>query len=210
MYIYIHCIYIYYIIYSQYQPNQTKTNPKMPRVLITSTLLILSLFSLSSSAHQNGDQNDVVNSGHRSSRSLVLAKAWCLLAVFAGTFLGGVSPYFLRWDERWLASGTHFAGGVFLATALIHFLADAHRTFAALTPNEYPFAFTLACAGYLLTLLADCIVSHVFHNKTRRDHSRRAVEEAQGKRSFGFVVNVYGLFGCWENRWVVVENCFLC
>lgn len=58
--------------------------------------------------------------------------------------------------------GTQFAGGVFLGTALMHFLSDANDTFRDLTTKEYPFAFMLACVGFLLTLLADCVVSHVF------------------------------------------------
>ncbi|KAE8693574.1 hypothetical protein F3Y22_tig00110809pilonHSYRG00235 [Hibiscus syriacus] len=31
-----------------------------------------------------------------------------------------------------------------------------------LTPKEYPFAFMLACVGYLLTMVADCVVSYVY------------------------------------------------
>lgn len=93
---------------------------------------------------------------------LVAVKLWCLALVFAGTLAGGVSPYFMRWNEAFLALGTQFAGGVFLGTAMMHFLSDANETFGDLVPSSaYPFAFMLACAGYVLTMLAECVVSSV-------------------------------------------------
>lgn len=58
--------------------------------------------------------------------------------------------------------GTQFAGGVFLGTALMHFLSDSNETFGDLTTKQYPFAFMLATAGYLMTMLADCLVSYVY------------------------------------------------
>ncbi|KAJ1296723.1 hypothetical protein BS78_01G324200 [Paspalum vaginatum] len=95
-------------------------------------------------------------------RGLVEAKLWCLAVVFAGTLLGGVSPYFMRWNEAFLALGTQFAGGVFLGTALMHFLSDANETFEDLLPDSgYPWAFMLACAGYVVTTLADVVISYV-------------------------------------------------
>ncbi|XP_066390954.1 zinc transporter 2-like [Miscanthus floridulus] len=95
-------------------------------------------------------------------RGLVEAKLWCLAVVFAGTLLGGVSPYFMRWNEAFLALGTQFAGGVFLGTALMHFLSDADETFGDLLPDSgYPWAFMLACAGYVVTMFADVAISYV-------------------------------------------------
>ncbi|XP_062211524.1 zinc transporter 2-like isoform X2 [Phragmites australis] len=95
-------------------------------------------------------------------RGLVAAKLWCLAVVFAGTLAGGVSPYFMRWNEAFLALGTQFAGGVFLGTALMHFLSDANETFGDLLPDSgYPYAFMLACAGYAVTMLADVVISFV-------------------------------------------------
>ncbi|CAL4931533.1 unnamed protein product [Urochloa decumbens] len=95
-------------------------------------------------------------------RGLVEAKVWCLVVVFAGTLLGGVSPYFMRWNEAFLALGTQFAGGVFLGTALMHFLSDSNETFEDLMPDSgYPWAFMLACVGYVVTTLADVVISHV-------------------------------------------------
>ncbi|KAD3067327.1 hypothetical protein E3N88_35207 [Mikania micrantha] len=74
----------------------------------------------------------------------------------------GVSPYFLKWNEEFLVLGTQFAGGVFLGTGMMHFLSDANETFQDLTTLGYPFAFMLSCAGYLLTMLADRVISHVY------------------------------------------------
>lgn len=88
--------------------------------------------------------------------------------MFVGTFIGGVSPYFLKWNEGFLVLGTQFAGGVFLGTALMHFLSDANETFGDLTEKEYPFAFMLACVGFLMTMLADCVISHVYGKKENR------------------------------------------
>ncbi|KAF0921811.1 hypothetical protein E2562_020105 [Oryza meyeriana var. granulata] len=104
-------------------------------------------------------------------RGLVAAKLWCLVVVFAGTLAGGVSPYFMRWNEAFLALGTQFAGGVFLGTAMMHFLSDANETFGDLLPDSgYPYAFMLACAGYVLTMLADCVISFVVA-RGRTDHA---------------------------------------
>jgi len=128
-------------------------------------LLCLSIAAATARAHGGGhadaDGGDSPAPDLRA-RGLVAAKLWCLAVVFAGTLLGGVSPYFLRWNEAFLALGTQFAGGVFLGTALMHFLSDADETFRDLLPDSgYPWAFMLACAGYVVTTLADVIISHV-------------------------------------------------
>lgn len=96
------------------------------------------------------------------SKDLIFTKIWCLIIVFVATFLGGVSPYFLKWNQGFLVLGTQFAGGVFLGTALMHFLSDANETFEDLTKVEYPFAFMLACGGYLLTMVADCVIFYAY------------------------------------------------
>ncbi|CAK8577546.1 unnamed protein product [Lathyrus sativus] len=115
------------------------------------------------------------------SKSLILAKVWCLIVIFLATFIAGISPYVLRWNEGFLILGTQFAGGVFLGTALMHFLSDANETFGDLTDKEYPFAFMLACAGYLITMLADCVISSLLE----KPHGSRADVEGQGAEKGG-------------------------
>ncbi|XP_021715372.1 zinc transporter 1-like [Chenopodium quinoa] len=109
------------------------------------------------------------------SRKLVIVKIWCLVIFLVSTFVFGVSPYFLRWNENFLVLGTQFAGGVFLGTAMMHFLSDASSVFSNLTSLEYPFAFMLACAGYVLTMFGDCIIMYVA--KKSAGKKRVAVEE---------------------------------
>ncbi|KAK2640187.1 hypothetical protein Ddye_027982 [Dipteronia dyeriana] len=128
----------------------------------------LLLITAAHSGHGDADADAAEENDHPHSlrsKPLILVKIWCLIIIFIGTFVGGVSPYFLKWNEGLLVLGTQFAGGVFLGTALMHFLSDANETFEDLTTKEYPFAFMLACAGYLLTMLADCIISYVFGKK---------------------------------------------
>jgi hypothetical protein len=115
-----------------------------------------------SGSDSDADGGDATTKPDLRARGLVAAKLWCLAVVFAGTLAGGVSPYFMRWNEAFLALGTQFAGGVFLGTALMHFLSDADETFGDLLPDSgYPYAFMLACAGYVVTMLADCVIAHV-------------------------------------------------
>ncbi|MBA0816471.1 hypothetical protein Gohar_001132 [Gossypium harknessii] len=126
--------------------------------------LYLSLF-LSDTSHGGSDDDDDTGSNKRHnlrSKSLVLVKIWCLILVFVGTFISGVSPYFLKWNQGFLVLGTQFAGGVFLGTAIMHFLSDANETFEDLTTKQYPFAFMLTCVGYLVTMVADSVVSYVY------------------------------------------------
>lgn len=66
----------------------------------------------------------------------------------------------------------------------MHFLSDADETFKDLTEKEYPFAFMLACAGFLMTMLADCVISYVFSKK--RDGGSVSDLETQGESFFGF------------------------
>ncbi|KZV56363.1 hypothetical protein F511_00360 [Dorcoceras hygrometricum] len=130
-------------------------------------LSLLCILFLSAAAHggdADSDSDSVSPSEKRNlrARSLILVKIWCLILVFVGTFAGGMSPYFMKWNEGFLVIGTQFAGGVFLGTALMHFLSDSNSTFEDLTSKEYPFAFMLASTGYLLTMAADSVVSYVY------------------------------------------------
>jgi zinc transporter 1/2/3 len=146
-------------------------------------LLLLWLCAAATTAWAHGggsDDDDADGDGGAKpdlrARGLVAAKLWCLAVVFAGTLAGGVSPYFLRWNEAFLALGTQFAGGVFLGTAMMHFLSDANETFGDLVPDSaYPFAFMLACAGYVLTMLAECAIAFV----VARGRTARAAAPAQ-------------------------------
>ncbi|KAL6975204.1 Zinc transporter 11 [Sarracenia purpurea var. burkii] len=131
---------------------------------------ILLLFLLSAAAHGGHDDSDADSTTpseepNLRARSLILVKIWCLILVFVGTFVGGISPYFMKWNDGFLVLGTQFAGGVFLGTALMHFLSDSNETFGDLTSKSYPFAFMLSCAGYLVTMLADYVIAHIYGKK---------------------------------------------
>ncbi|XP_010270211.1 PREDICTED: zinc transporter 11-like isoform X2 [Nelumbo nucifera] len=136
--------------------------PAEPSLLLLFLVLVIS-------AHGHGD--DAVPSPSSTdepdlrSKSLIIVKVCSLFLVFIGTFLAGLSPCLLKWNERFLVLGIQFAGGVFLGTALMHFLSDSTDTFKDLTTKEYPFAFMLASVGYLLTMFADCVISHVYNKQ---------------------------------------------
>ena len=124
-------------------------------------LIVLQLSLIKGQGPQGGNDQSNSDQVNLHSKQLILVKVCCLIILLVSTFAFGVSPYFFRWNESFLLLGTQFAGGVFLATSLIHFLSDSAGTFASLTTKTYPFAFMLASAGYVLTMLADCIVAHV-------------------------------------------------
>lgn len=123
--------------------------------------LLLSLKVTEINCHGGDEEDSTLDHGDLHSKGLILVKIWCLIILLVTTFAAGVSPYFYRWNESFLLLGTQFAGGVFLSTSLIHFLSDSNSSFEDLTRKPYPFAFMLACAGYLLTMLGDCMVSFV-------------------------------------------------
>lgn len=120
-------------------------NPLIFSLLITLSMI---LCVAAHGGHQDADDQNASSPSDQPNlraKSLILVKVWCLILVFVGTFVGGISPYFLKWNETFLVLGTQFAGGVFLGTAMMHFLSDANETFQDLTSKEYPFAFMLAC-----------------------------------------------------------------
>ncbi|XP_023632619.1 zinc transporter 11 [Capsella rubella] len=127
--------------------------------------------------HDDDESPPVKSSSDLKSKSLISVKIGCLVIIFVLTFISGVSPYFLKWSQGFLVLGTQFAGGVFLATALMHFLSDADGTFRDLLTAEgesepspaYPFAYMLACAGFMLTMLADSVIAHIYSKKAQRD-----------------------------------------
>lgn len=147
--------------------HQQKGGRWLHIALLLLSLLLLHSFPLTL-AHGGADDGDGDDGDapaakpNLRAKGLILVKIYCLIIVFFATFIAGVSPYFYRWNNSFLVLGTQFAGGVFLGTAMMHFLSDANSTFEDLTTKEYPFAFMLACAGYLLTMLGDCIIQHIF------------------------------------------------
>ncbi|KAE9585701.1 hypothetical protein Lal_00009796 [Lupinus albus] len=144
-----------------------------------STFLILCLLAsllYPTKAHGGGD--DDTESVNLHSKGLILVKIYCLFILLVTTFAGGVSPYFYRWNETFLLLGTQFAGGVFLGTSFMHFLSDSTETFGDLTTKTYPFSFMLACVGYLITMLGDCVVVYVTRNIKRES---KVVELEGGK-----------------------------
>ncbi|KAK4440881.1 Zinc transporter 1 [Sesamum alatum] len=151
--------------------------------LITLLVLILQFSEIRS--HGGHDDGDEPATGARSPRSkgLILVKVWCLLIMFFSTFAGGVSPYFYRWNESFLLLGTQFAGGVFLGTALMHFLSDSTSTFGDLTTKSYPFSFMLASAGYLLTMFADSVIAYVVRSHEKEARVDVEVESRAGKEA---------------------------
>ncbi|XP_050215481.1 zinc transporter 11 [Mercurialis annua] len=150
-------------------------------LLILVFFLSLHLLATAHGGHDDedgGSDDDASPPVNLRAKPLILVKIWCLILVFIGTFIGGVSPYFMKWNEGFLVVGTQFAGGVFLGTALMHFLSDANETFQDLTSKEYPFAFMLACAGYLFTMLADCVISYVYGKDSYRNHAEFELQES--------------------------------
>ncbi|WOG91407.1 hypothetical protein DCAR_0310656 [Daucus carota subsp. sativus] len=174
--------------------------------LLFKTLLLLCLLFVSATAHGGGGDDE--DHEHDSepvdlrNKSLILVKIWCLILVFVGTFVGGISPYFMKWNEGFLVLGTQFAGGVFLSTAIMHFLSDANETFEDLSDKEYPFAFMLACAGYLLTMLADSVISYVYGKQKTTSVSANDVELQGLFFSFGSFVS-YTKADAWKALWTI-------
>ncbi|KAB1225910.1 Zinc transporter 2 [Morella rubra] len=113
------------------------------------------------------------------SKTLVEVKIWCLIILLVSTFAAGVSPYFYRWNEAFLLLGTQFAAGVFLGTSLMHFLSDSNESFEGLTTKSYPFAFMLASSGYLMTMIADCIIAYVVRTSGNRKARVQVMEEGR-------------------------------
>ncbi|XP_024361137.1 zinc transporter 11 isoform X1 [Physcomitrium patens] len=112
-------------------------------------------------------------------KSLIFVKACCLIIVFWSTFFAAISPYFLRWNSSFLVLGTQYSGGVFLSTALIHFLSDSHNGFQNLTTNDYAFAELLASLGYLITMFGDLVIQWV-SLRDPNSHAPASVDEVKG------------------------------
>lgn len=62
----------------------------------------------------------------------------------------------------------------------MHFLSDSNETFQDLTSKSYPFSFMLASAGYVLTMLGDCVVMLVVKGSSSGEAK---VEVEDGRRT---------------------------
>ncbi|CAK9147389.1 unnamed protein product [Ilex paraguariensis] len=131
--------------------------------------MLPSLLLLLLSAIVHGSATDPPQLDLRS-KPLILVKIWCLVIVFIVSFLAGVSPYLMKWNEGFILLGTQFAGGVFLGAALMDFLSDSGEVFGKLSSKNYPFAFMLACFGYMLAMLADCIMLYIYRKRESTEY----------------------------------------
>jgi zinc transporter 1/2/3 len=143
------------------------------------TILLLSMLICLSTGQGGVNNGDAPQPNLRATR-LIDVKVYCLVILLVFTFAGGISPYFYRWNESFLLLGIQFAGGIFLGTSLMHFLADSTSTFSNLTTKTYPFSFMLASAGYLLTMLSDCIIILVTMKSKRENSNKVDVEGVEG------------------------------
>jgi len=94
-------------------------------------------------------------------KGLIEVKVKCFTVAFFTTMISGMSPYFFRRNSTFLVLGTQYAGGVFLATALLRFLFDSHNGFPVLTTKTYAFSEMLATAGYLITMFGYLVIQWV-------------------------------------------------
>lgn len=131
-------------------------------------------------------------------RSLIGAKCAALAIDFAAPFLGTIFPYFFRKSNSFLLLGTQFAGGVFLSSALMHFLSDSNVTFKQLLPAvNYSLAAMFAVVGYLLTMLADVLVHRVYNHRAfqqlRKEDLENATEGPETKAAILKTMNLFDL-----------------
>ena len=86
--------------------------------------------------------------------------------------------------------GTQFTRGVVLGTAMMHFLSDPNETFEDLTLQKHTLLHSmLACVGYLLTMVADCVVSSV-----SRSDEKAGDLELQGISQFNLLLFFFFFF----------------
>ncbi|KAG0621994.1 hypothetical protein M758_3G064100 [Ceratodon purpureus] len=140
-------------------------------------------------------------------RSLVVAKCSALVVVFGVAFLGSILPYFCRKSSSFLLLGTQFAGGVFLSTALMHFLFDADVTFKFLLPSaKYSFAAMFTIVGYLLTMLADVLVHRVYNHRAFQQLRKEDLELAtEGPETKAAILKTMNLF---DTVLLILTLCF--
>lgn len=141
-------------------------------------LLLLALVELCSAHAEHAVEGSDTGVNLRRS-SLLRAKVVSLVIVFAVAFFGSAIPYFFRKSNSFLLLGTQFAGGVFLTSALMHFLSDSDLTFKHLLPHQaYSFTAGFTMIGYLLTMLADVLVHRTYHHRAFQQLSKDDLESA--------------------------------
>ncbi|XP_044392173.1 zinc transporter 2-like [Triticum aestivum] len=127
-------------------------------------LLVLWLSASASTtwAHGGGGDHDGDADGSAKAKpdlrapGLVAVKLWCLAPVFAGTLAGGVSPYFMRWNEAFLALGTQFAvGAVQLAGGVKVAAAPCAYVWLNLNANLLPFYSGAGATCYVIGALEE-------------------------------------------------------
>ncbi|CAA6669391.1 unnamed protein product [Spirodela intermedia] len=180
-------------------------------------LLLACAGSLGVYGHGGGGDDEEAPTGvNLRSKKLIVTKVLCLVILLVSTFAGGVSPYFFRWNESFLLLGTQFAGGVFLGTALMHFLPDANETIADLTTKTYPFVYMLAAAGYLLTMLGDSVIIYVIERNKSEAKVEPREDELRGDTILlilalcfhsvfeGIAIGIADTTGdAWRNLWTI-------
>ena len=95
--------------------------------------------------------------------SLVVLKLGLAVAVLIGGGLGVLLAWTIAGggtsEERFMALGDTFAGGVLMGAGLVHLLSDGVGEFRSLAPGlGYPLAFILAGAAFLLILLIEGVI----------------------------------------------------
>jgi zinc transporter 1/2/3 len=94
--------------------------------------------------------------------SLIELKVIFSAVVFVTGGFGVLLPWVLRGDiprERFMAWGDTFAGGVLGGAGLVHLLSGGAAGFRDVAPGmNYPLAFVLAGAGFLLILLIESAI----------------------------------------------------
>jgi zinc transporter 1/2/3 len=95
--------------------------------------------------------------------SLVELKVVSAFVVFITGAFGVLFPWILRRGasaDRFMALGDTFAGGVLGGAGLVHLLNGGVEGFRELAPSlNYPLAYVLAGAGFLLILLIETVIT---------------------------------------------------
>nr|CAD1823081.1 unnamed protein product [Ananas comosus var. bracteatus] len=78
------------------------------------------------------------------------------------------------WQRRSLSLFVSYGGGAALRA---HFLCNSNETSEDLMDKEYPFAFMLASAWFVITILADCVVTIMVARGMRVERFQKRAEK---------------------------------